>query len=217
MIRPLLATLALAAAAAAAALPAPAAAQEVQSYVEINPPIATDTRSKVEVAEFFWYECPHCYALEPSLEGWVKKLPKDVEFKRVPAMFNQRWAISARVYYTLEAIGELDRLHKPLFDAIHKDALRITNEGQLTDWLGRQKVDIAKFNAALKSFSVESKLKRAAELTQASKIDGVPALMVNGRYLVVASTANSEERMLATADSLIDQARRQLAATAPKK
>ena len=213
MIRPLLAALALA---AAAVLP-PAVAQQQVPFIEITPPLATDNPAKIEVVEFFWYECPHCYALEPYLEAWLKKLPKDAEFKRVPAMFNQRWAVSARVYYTLEAIGELDRLHKPLFDAIHKDGLKITNDKQLTDWLERQKVDVAKFNTAFRSFSVESKLKRALTLTQGSKIDGVPALMVNGRYLVPASGGNTEERMLAATDALIEQTRKQLAASNAKK
>lgn len=196
---------------------APAAAQQQQPFTEITPPIATDDKSKVEVVEFFWYECPHCFALEPQLEAWVKKLPKDTQFKRVPAMFNQRWALSARVFYTLEAIGELDRLHKPLFEAIHKGGLKVTNDKQMMDWLERQKADTGKFNAAFRSFAVESKLKRALDLTQASKIDGVPALMVNGRYLVTAGGANTEARMLAIADSLIEQSRKQLAATAPKK
>jgi len=215
MIRSLLAV--AAAALAAAIAPAPAAAQSVGAYLEINPPISTDTQGKIEVVEFFWYECPHCYALEPFLETWIKKLPKDVEFRRVPAMFNQRWAVSGRVYYALDAIGELDRLHKPLFDAIHKDGLRITDERQLADWLGRQKVDVAKFNAALKSFSVESRLKRAVDLTQASKIDAVPALMVNGRYLILAGAGNTEQRMIGTADSLIAALRKELAAAAPAK
>jgi thiol:disulfide interchange protein DsbA len=191
---------------------APAGAQQRPSYVEINPPIATDNQGKIEIVEFFWYECPHCYSLEPMLESWVKKLPKDTEFKRVPAMFNERWAIGARVYYTLEAIGELERLHKALFDAIHKQSLRITNEQQLNDWLQRQNVDLAKFSAAFKSFGVESRLKRAAELGQAAKIDGVPALMVNGRYLVSASATASEEKMLAIADSLIEQSRKSVSA-----
>jgi thiol:disulfide interchange protein DsbA len=165
------------------------------------------------VVEFFWYECPHCYSLEPALEAWVKRLPKYAEFKRVPAMFNERWAIAARVYYTLDVMGELERLHKPLFEAIHKQSLRITNEKQLSDWLQRQNVDLGKFSAALKSFSVESRLKRAAELGQAAKIDGVPALMINGRYLVSASATASEEKMLAIADSLIEQSRRSVGAS----
>jgi thiol:disulfide interchange protein DsbA len=199
------------------ALSLPAGAQSPPPYVEINPPIATDDKGKIEVVEFFWYECPHCYSLEPALDTWVKKLPKDAEFKRVPAMFNERWAISARVYYTLEAIGELERLHRPLFEAIHKQSLRITNEKQLSDWLQRQNVDLAKFSAALKSFSVESRLKRAAELGHAAKLDGVPALMVNGRYLVSANATASEEKMLATADALIERSRKTVAASPEKK
>ena len=130
MIRRLLATASLAAAALPA--PAPAAAQQMPAFTELNPPLPTDTKGRIEVVEFFWYECPHCYALEPYLEAWVKKLPKDVEFRRVPATFNDRWNISARVYYALEAMGLIDKLHRPLMDAIHKDRLRITDERQLT-------------------------------------------------------------------------------------
>jgi thiol:disulfide interchange protein DsbA len=193
---------------------APAAAQQ-PAFVELNPPLPTDTKGKVEVIEFFWYECPHCYALEPYLERWLKNLPADVEFRRVPATFNERWIISARVYYALEAMGLLDKLHRPLLDAIHKDRLRVTDERQLTDWLQRQGVDVAKFQATLKSFAVEGRLRRAHGLVQGSKIDGVPALLVNGQYLVGAGSAGTEERMLAIADSLIERSRKQLAATAP--
>src|SRR5262245_34920873 len=192
---------------------APAAAQNPPpGIVELTPPLATDSKGKVEVVEFFWYECPHCYALEPYLEAWVKTLPPDVEFRRVPATFNERWMISARVFYTLEAMGLLDKLHRPLFDAIHKDRLRITDERQLTEWLQGKGVDMAKFNATLKSFAVEGRLKRASALSQGSKIDGVPALMVNGRFVVGAG--GSEERMLAIASSIIDQQRKELAAAA---
>jgi thiol:disulfide interchange protein DsbA len=205
----------LAAAALAFAFALPAAAQQQPGVMEINPPLATDAKGKIEVVEFFWYECPHCYALEPYLERWIKKLPDDVEFRRVPATFNERWNLSARVYYALEAMGLIDKLHRPLMDAIHKDRLRITDERQLTDWLQRQGVDVAKFQATLKSFAVEGRLKRAQGLVQGSKIDGVPALMVNGQYVVGAGSAGTEERMLAIADSAIERARKQLAATAP--
>jgi thiol:disulfide interchange protein DsbA len=218
MIRPLLAAAALAAAALA---PVPGSANHdgpppATPFLELNPPLPTES-GKLEVVEFFWYECPHCYSLEPHIEAWLKKLPKDVEFRRVPAMFNQQWAISGRAFYTLEAMGELDRLHRPLFDAIHKGGLKVTNQRQLQDWLERQKVDVAKFNAASKSFAVESRLKRALELMQASKIDSVPVLIVNGRYLVTADTARGQERMLAVADSLIERTRKQPASKAPKK
>jgi len=203
--------------AAATLVPLSASGQRALApFLELNQPLPTDSKGKVEVIEFFWYECPHCYSLEPYIEAWLKKLPKDVEFRRVPAMFNQQWALSGRVYYTLEAIGELDRLHRPLFDAIHNGGLKITNMKQLQDWLERQKVDLGKFNAAFKSFAVESRLKRALELTQASKIESVPVLMVNGRYLATAEMAKGEGRMLNIVDSLIEQSRKSLASTAPK-
>ena len=210
MIRRLLAAATLAAAVLALA---PAAAQQQPPFVELNPPLPTDSKGKIEVVEFFWYECPHCYALEPYLEAWIKKLPKDVEFRRIPATFNERWVLSARVYYALEAMGLVDKLHRPLMDAIHKDRLRVTDERQLTEWLQGKGVDVAKFSATLKSFAVESRLKRAQSLVQGSRIDGVPALMVNGQYVVSAGAGGSEERMLAIADSLIDRSRKQLAAT----
>jgi thiol:disulfide interchange protein DsbA len=205
--------LAAATLAAAVLALAPAAAQQQPPFIELSPPLPTDSKGKIEVVEFFWYECPHCYALEPLLETWVKKLPKDVEFRRIPATFNERWVISARVYYALEAMGLVDKLHRPLMDAIHKDRLRVTDERQLTEWLQSKGVDVAKFSATLKSFAVESRLKRAQSLVQGSRIDGVPALMVNGQYVVAAGAGGSEERMLAIADSLIDRSRKQLAAT----
>jgi protein dithiol oxidoreductase (disulfide-forming) len=192
---------------------APAAAQQPQPFTELTPPLPTDSKGKIEVVEFFWYECPHCYALEPQLEAWIKKLPKDVEFRRIPATFNERWVLSARVYYALEAMGLVDKLHRPLMDAIHKDRLRVTEERQLSEWLQSKGVDVAKFSATLKSFAVESRLKRAQSLVQGSRIDGVPALMVNGQYVVAAGAGGSEERMLAIADSLIDRSRKQLAPT----
>jgi thiol:disulfide interchange protein DsbA len=216
MRRSFLAALGLAAA-TLAPLPASAQGGQLAPFLELKQPIPTDVKGKIEVVEFFWYECPHCYAFEPFIEAWLKKLPKDVEFKRVPAMFNQQWAMSGRVYYTLEAMGELGRLHRPLFDAIHKDHLRITVQKQLMDWLERQKVDVAKFKTTFTSFGVESRLKRALELTEESKIDSVPVMMVNGRYIVTADMAKGEGRMLAIVDSLVEESRKQLASAAPKK
>jgi thiol:disulfide interchange protein DsbA len=214
MIRRLLAAAALAATAFAFA--APAAAQQRPGVTELNPPLPTDAaKGKIEVVEFFWYECPHCYALEPYLERWIKKLPADVEFRRIPATFNERWVISARVYYALEAMGLVDKLHRPLLDAIHKDRLRVTDERALTEWLQSKGVDVAKFSSTLKSFAVESRLKRAQGLVVGSKIDGVPALLVNGQYVVPAGAGGSEEQMLAIADSLIERSRQQLAASTP--
>jgi thiol:disulfide interchange protein DsbA len=180
------------------------AGQQPFQYTELNPPVPVETKGKVEVVEFFWYGCIHCYNLEPQLEGWIKKLPPDVEFRRIPAVFNERWAHDAAIFYTLEALGQLDRLHKPLFDAIHKDRLRTDNAAALAEWLQRQKVDPKKFNDTLRSFGVQSKTRRAAQQTVAYKIDGTPAMAVHGRYVV-----SAQQNMLQAIDSLVDNVRKQ--------
>ena len=180
-------------------------------YLTLSPPQNTETGNKIEVLEFFWYRCPHCYSLEPPLEAWVKKLPPDAQFRRLPAVFNEEWAIDARIFYALEALGEVDRLHRPLFDAIHRQG-GVKQKGQaylkwVQDWLGKQKVDLAKFDAALRSFAVDSKLKRSFELARAYKLDGVPAIAVNGRYLVSASMVPDQSTMLSVTEYLIGQSR----------
>src|SRR2546421_5366177 len=186
-------------------------------YIELKPPQAVESSGKIEVLEFFWYRCPHCYALEPDLESWVKRLPRDVQFKRLPGILSDDWAVDARIFYTLEAIGELDRLHRPLFDTIHQQGgVRLHGEAfvkWVADWLAKQKVDRAKYDAAFRSFTVESKLRRAAQMSRSYRLDGVPTLTVQGRYLVVAST--SRKGMLATADFLIGEARKQFAKAKP--
>ena len=190
---------------------------EGTDYTELKPPQAVDTAGKVEVIEFFWYRCPHCYALEPELEAWVKRLPRDVQFKRVPGILNEDWAIDARVFYALEAIGEVERVHQQLFDAIHKQGgVRLRGDAYtkwVAEWLAKQKVDMAKYDAAFHSFSVESKLRRAAQMASAYRLDGVPTMTVQGRYLVLANT--SQKAMLATADFLIGETRKQLAKAKP--
>src|SRR5712691_10323419 len=183
---------------------------EGTDYVELKPPQSVDAQGKIEVIEFFWYRCPHCYALEPDLESWVKGLPRDVQFKRIPGILNEDWAIDARIFYTLEALGELERLHRPLFDAIHQQGgVRLHGDAfakWVADWLAKQKVDMAKYDAALRSFTVESKLRRAVQMGRAYRLEGVPTLTVQGRYLVIAST--SQRAMLATTDFLIGEARK---------
>lgn len=187
-------------------------------YRELATPQPNDTAGKIEVIEFFWYGCPHCYNFEPVLESWVKKMPKDTQFRRVPAIFNEEWRQAARGYYALEAVGEVDRLHKALFDAVHQDTrLKVGNEAALTEWLGKKGVDTKKFTAAYRSFGVESKVKRAEQLTQAFKIEGVPAMAVNGSYVVMTDNIKSLDQIVAVSDYLIDQARKKGGNAAPKK
>src|SRR6266705_836853 len=186
-------------------------------YIELKPPQAVESPGKVEVLKFFWYRCPHCYALEPDLEAWAKRFPRDVQVKRIPGILNDDWGIDARIFYTLEAIGELERLHRPLFDAIHQQGgARLRGEAfakWTADWLAKQNVDTAKYDAAFHSFTVESKLRRAIQMGRGYRLEGVPTLTVQGRYLVIAST--SHKAMLATADFLIGETRRQLARAKP--
>jgi thiol:disulfide interchange protein DsbA len=187
------------------------------NYGVLSQPQPVDADGRVEVIEFFWYNCPHCYALEPLIGPWSKKLSKDTQFKRVPAIFNDQWALAGRAYYALEAIGEVERLHRALFDAIHKDGLSITNEKAVAEWMGNHGVDAAKFSAAYRSFAVESKLKRALQLTEAYQFKGVPTLAVQGKYIVVAGEHGaSQAEMLSITDYLIGRARKELKAAAKK-
>ena len=173
-------------------------------FLELNPPQPVETADKIEVLEFFWYGCIHCYNLEPKIESWLKTLPKDVEFRRVPAVFNERWAQDAAIFYTFEALGLLDKLHRPFFDAIHRDRLRTDNAQALNAWLEKHGVDAKKFETTLKSFGVQSKTKRATQLTAAYKIDGTPAMAVHGRYMVSADIPG----MLNTVDQLVAEVRK---------
>jgi len=190
---------------------------EEVDYIVLKSPQSTETAGKVEVIEFFWYRCPHCYSIEPELEPWVKHLARDVQFRRVPGILNDDWAIDARIFYTLEVLGELERLRRPLFDAIHQQGgVRLKGDAfakWAADWLGKQKVDMAKYDAAFRSFTVESRLRRATQMSRAYRLDGVPTLAVQGRYLVIPST--SRKGMLATADFLIGEARKQLTRAKP--
>lgn len=184
-----------------------------KDYIEISPAQTIETADKNEVLEFFWYRCPHCYALEPHLERWVKKLPADTQFRRMPAVFNDEWAIDARIFFALEAIGQEERVHRPLFDQIHKGggaALKgATYMKFVSDFLAKQGVDMAKYDSALRSFTVESKVKRAFQSAQAYKLDGVPSIAVNGKYLVSAAQVGDGQNMIDVSDAVLGQARKQ--------
>src|SRR5712664_1068187 len=186
-------------------------------YIELKPPQAVESSGKIEVLEFFWYRCPHCYALEPDLESWTKRLPRDVQFKRIPGVLNEDWAVDARIFYALEAIGEVERVHRPLFNAIHQQGgVRLRGDvfaKWVAEWLAKQKVDMAKYDAAFHSFSVESKIRRATQMARSYRLEGVPTLTVQGRYVVLANI--SQKAMLDTTDSLIGEARKQIAKSKP--
>ena len=197
-----------------ALLPLVARAQqpgEGVAYSTLKNELPLESTGKVEVAEFFWYGCIHCYNLEPLLEKWVPRLPADTSFRRIPAVFNERWAHDASIFYAFEVLGVLEKLHRPFFDSIHKDGLKTDRPAALGEWLTKNGLEPQKFEATMKSFGVQSKAKRAAQLTAASRIDGTPALMVQGRYTISADQGKSREGMLATADALAGMVRKSLA------
>ena len=178
-------------------------AQPTAAFNEVQPPVPVESEGKIEVLEFFWYGCIHCYNLEPKLDSWLKTLPKDVQFRRVPAVLSDRWGHDAAVFYAFEAMGLLDKLHRPFFDAIHRDRLRSDNMPALNAWLEKNGVDPKKFDAAARSFGVQSKVKRAIRLTSDYKIEGTPAMAVQGRY-----TVGSSEAMLDTVNQLVSEVRK---------
>jgi thiol:disulfide interchange protein DsbA len=189
-----------------------AQAQQNPPYATLSPPQPIESSGKIEVTEFFWYGCPHCYHLEPELVAWVKKLPPDVVFKRVHAYPSAAWGAHASIYYTLETMGLVDKLHQKVFDAIHKENLNLANAQVLKDWLTKNGVDAAKYAEVEKSFSVASKLQRARQMTAQYKVDGVPRLFVNGRWYTAPEFAG--ERTFAVVDQLIAMARKESAPAA---
>lgn len=190
------------------ALPAQAELVVGRDYVVLNPVQPTDDPAKIEVIEFFSYGCPHCSDLNPAAMKWAAKLPADVAFKRIPVGFNNPfYQLMAKLYYALEAIGELQRLDSAAFDAIHNKGLRLIDDKSVLEWVSGQGVDAKKFSDAFKSFGVISKAKRADQMAQSSKIQGVPALLVDGRYLVVGKDVKSHDGLLALTDQVIGKAR----------
>lgn len=186
------------------ALPAQAQLVAGRDYAVIDPAQPTDDQGKIEVVEFFSYACPHCNDLNPLIHKWAAKLPSDVVFKRVPVSFNPFYELMARLFYTLETTGDLARLDAPLFSAIHQKGLKLITEKNITDWATSQGVDALKFTQAWNSFGVNSKTKRADQIARNHRIQGVPAIAVDGRYLI---GGKSLQEMLSLADKVIEKRR----------
>jgi len=163
---------------------------------------------KVEVVEFFWYSCPHCHRFEPAFEEWVKKAPKDVVVRRVPIAFRPDFEPQQRLYYVLEAMNKVGDLHKKVFYAIHAEKQALNTPELIGAWVEKQGIDKVKFLELYNSFSVATQARKAAQLQDAYKIDGVPALGIAGRYFTSGSLVQSMERALVVTDYLITQARK---------
>ena len=176
-----------------------------KEFAPISPAQPTEDAAKIEVLEFFSYGCPHCADFNPLLTAWVAKLPADVVVKKVPVTFGRAaWANIAKLYYTLEITGDLHRLEADVFKAIHAERQNLFEEKALTEWVVKKGVDPKKFAETFASFGVMSKVKRGDQMAQAYKITGVPALAVDGKYLIGDMGFNEK---LAVADKLIAKAR----------
>ncbi|MBL8522958.1 MAG: thiol:disulfide interchange protein DsbA/DsbL [Betaproteobacteria bacterium] len=182
-----------------------ALAQAPREITPLNPPQPVENDGKIEVLEFFAYGCIHCANLEPKLEIWAKRQPADVKLKRVPAPFAVRGVDSIPIFYTLEAMGLVEKLHQKIFDAVNVENVNLGAPALLNKWLEKQGVDPKKYEEVQKSFSVDNKIKRARNMAQDYKIAATPTLVVNGRFLL--EQAGSSERMFENTDRLIAEAR----------
>ena len=163
---------------------------------------------KIEVIEFFWYSCPHCNAFEPKLVNWIKKLPADVTIRRVPVAFRDDFVPQQRLYYTLEAMGKVDELHGKVYTAIHAEKQAIDKEATIVAWAEQNGLDKAKFQELYNSFTVQTKARRATQLQEAYKVQGVPALGIAGRYYTDGTLAGTMDRALLVTDFLVAEARK---------
>ena len=177
-------------------------------YLVLDKQVAVEApQGKVEVVEFFWYECPHCNAFEPGLEAWIKRAPKEVAVRRVPVSFRDDFVVLQRLYYAIEAMGLVDKLHGKVFQAIHVEKQALKKPEAIADWVARQGVDKAKFMEQFNSFSVSAKASKATQLQNAYKVEGVPAVGVAGRFYTDGTQAKSMERALQVVDYLVAEVR----------
>lgn len=181
---------------------------EGRDFVRLQQPAPVGAPAgKVEVVEFFGYWCPHCNAFEPTLEAWVKKLPAHVAFRRVPVAFRADHELMQKLFYSLEAMGQLEAVHRKVFAAIHVQKMRFDKEADVIAFVGANGVDTAKFADNFKSFTVQTKIRQARQLADAYKIDGVPTLGIQGRYFTSPSLTGSAERALWVAEQLVERSR----------
>ena len=188
----------------------PSAAQEFQEDVNFFPLLVEQpvrTGDQIEVLEIFWYGCPHCYALEPYLKKWLKNKPEFVEFVQLPAVLNRSWAFDARVFYTFVALGLMDELHEAYFDAIHQDRRRMKNVEQVASWAQEQGIDPQLILDTFNSFGVDSMLANATQMSGRYEADGVPTIIIDGKYRTTVSLAGGHNEIIDLINYLAQRAK----------
>lgn len=175
-----------------------------KNYLVLDKPVETDTGDQIEVRELFWYFCPHCFSVHPKLEEWSKTMDSSAQLVLQPAVF-PGWEFGSTFYYVLEQLGELDRLHSSLYNAIHVQKLNLKTQQDFVTWLSLNGVDEDKANKVFKSFPVKVAVNKAKANTYKYRITGVPVFIVNGKYTVNATSAGSEEKIFEVIDYLIQK------------
>ena len=183
--------------------------QDGKEYRRLDKPQAVEVPpGKIEVVEFFWYKCPHCNAFEPRLVDWIRRAPADVVVRRIPVAFRDDFVPQQRLFYALEAMGQLEAIHQKVFDAIHRASTPLNREEEILRFAEANGLDRAKFQEHYRSFAVSGKARRAAELQDAYGVQGVPAIGVAGRYYTDGEMAGNNDRMLPVVDFLVAEARK---------
>ncbi|MBA2660362.1 MAG: thiol:disulfide interchange protein DsbA/DsbL [Nitrosospira sp.] len=182
---------------------------EGRDYTVLPHPQTTESGKNIEVLEFFWYGCPHCYDLHPHIKTWLKKIPKDVSFRYVPAIFRSSWIPGLKTFYAMEALGERDKLHDKVYEAIHTDKVDLTKDEVLFDWIAKQGIDRQKFIDAYNSFSVQNQVARSTQISKDYNLSGVPTVVVDGRYLTSGRMGGTPQDTIKILDELIEKVRKE--------
>lgn len=207
-------SLALGAAAGASLVQTPALAQAKPpvagtDYLVLEKPAPVEAPAgKIEIIEFFWYSCPHCNVFEPALATWIKRAPKDLAVRRVPVAFRDDFVPQQRLYYALEAMGLVEKLHGRVFTAIHAEKQGLNTAESIAAWVAKQGVDKAKFMEQFNSFAVANKATKGTQLQNAYKVEGVPAIGVAGRFYTDGTFAKNMDRALVIAEFLAAEIRK---------
>ena len=178
-----------------------------KQYTVLSTPVPVSQPGKIEVVELFWYGCPHCYAFEPSINPWIAKLPADVNFHRIPAMFGGIWNVHGQLFLTLDAMGVEHKVHTAVFDAIHKEGKKLATPEEMADFLAGQGVDKDKFLSTYDSFAIKGQIEKDKKLAMAYQISGVPTMVINGKYRFDIGSAGGPDKALELADFLIAKER----------
>ncbi|HRN81586.1 thiol:disulfide interchange protein DsbA/DsbL [Nitrosomonas europaea] len=181
---------------------------EGRDYTVLSAPQPTEGDSEhIEVIEFFWYGCPHCSDLHPHLSRWLENKPADVAFRFVPAILRNNWVPGAKTFYAMESLGLTQTLHDKVYHAIHREKTDLSKEATLFDWIGKQGVDRDKFIGAYNSFTVQNQANRSAQMIRQYKLTGVPALVVDGRYLTSGKAGGTPQDTISVLNQLIEKVR----------